>query len=237
MLKITRLGDAPFFPARNGAFLWKEKRLKIVDISVPVSADLPVWPGDSPIEIERYRLISDGDNSNNSRITCSVHSGTHVDAPAHFIEKGASIEQLPLETLVGPVTVIELPEADIITPELLDAQELAPETRRLLVKTKNSALWADPGHPFNPDFVALDSESARWMVNRGIDLVGIDYLSIQMFKDTEPLTHRILLDAGIVIIEGLDLRKVEPGDYQLMCLPIKLAGCEGAPARAVLIEE
>ena len=211
--------------------------MKIVDISVPINPGLPVWPGDPQIEIERYRLISDGNNSNDSRITCSVHSGTHVDAPAHFIENGASVEQLTLEILMGPVTVVELLEAGIITPELLEAQALAPETRRLLIKTKNSALWADPGHPFNPDFVALNSESSRWIVNKGIDLVGIDYLSIQMFKDTDPLTHRILLEAGIVIVEGLDLRKVDPGDYQLFCLPIKLAGCEGAPARAVLIEQ
>jgi arylformamidase len=199
--------------------------LKIVDISVSISAGLPVWPGDPQIEIERYRLISDGNNSND------------VDAPAHFIENGASVEQLPLEILMGPVTVVELVEAEIITPELLEAQALAPQTRRLLIKTKNSALWADPGHQFNPDFVALNSESARWIVNKGIDLVGIDYLSIQMFKDAEAPTHRTLLEAGIVIVEGLDLRKVAPGDYQLFCLPIKLAGCEGAPARAVLIEQ
>jgi arylformamidase len=211
--------------------------LKIVDISVSISAGLPVWPGDPQIEIERYRLISDGNNSNDSRIACSVHSGTHVDAPAHFIENGASVEQLPLEILMGPVTVVELVEAEIITPELLEAQALAPETRRLLIKTKNSDLWTDPDHQFNPDFVALNSESARWIVNKGIDLVGIDYLSIQMFKDAEAPTHRTLLEAGIVIVEGLDLRKVAPGDYQLFCLPIKLAGCEGAPARAVLIEQ
>ena len=209
--------------------------MKILDISVPISAGLPVWPGDPQIEIERYRLISDGNNSNDSRLTCSVHSGTHVDAPAHFIENGVSVEQLRLEILMGPVTVVELLEAEVITPELLEA--LAPETRRLLIKTKNSALWADPGHQFNPDFVALSSESARWIVHKGIDLVGIDYLSIQMFKDTGPLTHRTLLEAGIVIVEGLDLRKVAPGEYQLFCLPIKLAGCEGAPARAVLVEE
>lgn len=211
--------------------------MKIVDISVPINPGLPVWPGDPQIEIERYRLISDGNNSNDSRITCGVHSGTHVDAPAHFIENGASIEQLPLEILMGPVTVVAVLETEIITPQLLEAQALAPETRRLLIKTKNSALWADPGHPFNPDFVALNSESARWIVKNGIALVGIDYLSIQRFKDTEPLTHRILLEAGIVIVEGLDLRMVDPGDYQLCCLPIKLAGCEGAPARAVLIQQ
>jgi arylformamidase len=218
-------------------FYGREKRLKFVDISVPISAGLPVWPGDPQIEIERYRLISEGSNSNDSRITCSVHSGTHVDAPAHFIENGTSVEQLPLETLLGTVTVIELLEAERIEPELLEAQALAPEIRRLLIKTKNSALWANPDHEFVPDFVALSSESARWIVNKGIDLVGIDYLSIQMFKDTEPLTHRILLDAGVIIVEGLDLRQAAPGEYELCCLPIKLAGCEAAPARAVLIEK
>jgi arylformamidase len=217
--------------------LRKENLLKILDISVPISAELPVWPGDPPIVLERYKFISEENASNDSRIACSVHSGTHVDAPAHFIENGASVEQLPLEILMGPVTVVAPLEAEVITPQLLEAQALAPETRRLLIKTKNSALWADPGHPFNPDFVALNSESARWIVDKGIDLVGIDYLSIQMYKDTEALTHRTLLEAGIVIVEGLDLRKVDPGDYQLFCLPIKLAGCEGAPARAVLIEQ
>jgi arylformamidase len=217
--------------------LRKENLLKILDISVPISAELPVWPGDPPIVLERYKFISEENASNDSRIACSVHSGTHVDAPAHFIENGASVEQLPLEILMGPVTVVAPLEAEVITPQLLEAQALAPETRRLLIKTKNSALWADPGHPFNPDFVALNSESARWIMDKGIDLVGIDYLSIQMYKDTEALTHRTLLEAGIVIVEGLDLRKVDPGDYQLFCLPIKLAGCEGAPARAVLIEQ
>jgi arylformamidase len=137
---------------------------------------------------------------------------------------------------MGPATVVELPEANIITPELLEAQALSPQTRRLILKTKNSDLWNDPGHQFNPDFVALSSDSARWIVSKGIQLVGIDYLSIQMFKDTEPLTHRILLDANIIIIEGLDLRYIRPGVYELICLPIKLAGSEGAPARAVLVE-
>jgi len=211
--------------------------LKIFDISVPISAELPVWPSDPPIVLERYKVISEGNTSNDSRIACSVHSGTHVDAPAHFIENGSTVEELPLETLMGPATVVELSEVGIITPELLEAQALPPQTRRLLLKTKNSDLWTDPAHQFNPDFVALSSDSASWIVSKRIHLVGIDYLSIQLSKDAEPLTHRILLEAGIVIVEGLDLRKVDPGDYQLFCLPIKLAGCEGAPARAVLVEE
>jgi arylformamidase len=107
----------------------------------------------------------------------------------------------------------------------------------LLLKTKNSDLWSDPDHEFNPDFVALNAESARWIVNSRIKLIGIDYLSIQMFKDTKSLTHRILLEAGVIILEGLNLQAVKPGIYQLICLPLKLAGRDGAPARAILIEQ
>ena len=210
--------------------------MKIIDVSVSINPELPVWPGDPHIVLERYRTLSRGDASNDSRMACSVHCGTHVDAPAHFIEDGATIEQLSLEILVGTSTVIELPETDVITPDLLEAQGLGSQNKRLLLKTKNSDLWTNPGHQFNPDFVALSAESARWIVDKGLKLVGIDYLSIQPFKDTEPLTHRILLEAGIIIIEGLNLRDVNPGVYQLICLPLKLAGSEGAPARVILIE-
>lgn len=209
--------------------------MKIIDISIPLSPKSPVWPGDAPVVLDRYRELMKGDASNDSRLACSVHSGTHVDAPLHFIENGVTIEQLPLDILTGPARVVELLEVNVITPELIEAQKLAPETKRLLFKTTNSDLWDDPGHEFNPDFVALSPESADWIVARGIKLVGIDYLSIQMFNDTEPLTHSILLEAGVIILEGLDLRKASPGNYNLICLPIKLAGCEGAPARAILI--
>jgi arylformamidase len=210
--------------------------MKIFDISVAIHPKLPVWPGDPQVVLERYRKLSKGDASNDSRLACSVHCGTHLDAPAHFIENGATVEQLPLDMLVGNATVVEFPEIDMITPDLLETQKLDSQTDRLLLKTKNSDLWTDPDHEFNPDFVALSAESARWMVNSGIRLVGIDYLSIQMFKDAEPLTHRILLEAGIIILEGLNLREVKAGEYQLICLPLKLAGSEGAPARAILIE-
>jgi arylformamidase len=170
-------------------------------------------------------------------LACSVHTGTHVDAPAHFIDNGATVEQLPMEVLIGKAIVIDIPDEHIITPEIIEAQKLPVETERLLFKTKNSALWANPAHEFNPEFVALSAESARWIVSRGIKLVGIDYLSIQLFKDAAPLTHRILLEAGVIILEGLDLRAINPGTYQLICLPLKLAGSEGAPARAILIEK
>ena len=210
--------------------------MKILDISVPVTTALPVWPGDPQVVLERFRKISNGYDSNDSRIACSVHCGTHVDAPAHFIENGSTVEGLSLNILIGPAMVAEFPEIDRITPELLDNKNLPRRTKRLLLKTKNSDLWENPEHSFNQDFVALSAEAAAWMVERGIQLVGIDYLSIQLFSDNEPQTHRTLLEAGIIILEGLNLREVQPGCYQLICLPLKLAGSEGAPARAVLIE-
>ncbi|MGD8990756.1 MAG: cyclase family protein [Desulfobacterales bacterium] len=211
--------------------------MNILDVSVPLNAELPVWPGDPQIVLERYRCISEGDSSNDSRIACSVHSGTHVDAPAHFIQNGATVEQLPLDVLIGSATVFELLSDDIITPELLEAQALPGKIRRLLIKTKNSALWSNPNHQFNPDFVALNADAAAWIVEKGIHLVGVDYLSVQLYKDTEPLTHRILLEAGVIIVEGLNLHNVRQGSYQLICLPLKLAGSDGAPARAILIQE
>jgi arylformamidase len=107
----------------------------------------------------------------------------------------------------------------------------------VLFKTKNSALWADPAHQFNPDFVALSADAAKWLVHKGVRLVGVDYLSVQLYKDAEPLTHQILLEAGVIIVEGLNLKKARQASYQLVCLPLKLAGSEGAPARAILIEE
>ena len=211
--------------------------MRIFDISVSIHPKLPVWPGDPQIVLERYRQLANGDASNDSRLACSVHCGTHIDAPAHFIEKGNTIEQLSLDSLVGNATVVEFPKIHRITPDLLETQKIDTQTNRLLLKTKNSELWADPEHEFYPDYVALSAEAARWIVNNGIQLVGIDYLSIQLFKDAEPLTHRILLEAGVIILEGLNLRDVKPGTYQLICLPLKLTGSDGAPARAILIQE
>ena len=215
----------------------KNNSLRLFDISVPVSSALPVWPGDSQIILERYRAISKGDASNDSRLACSVHSGTHVDAPAHVLKNGLTVDQLPLDALIGRATVVEFQQADVITPDILAALELPSETTRLLFKTRNSALWADPGHQFNPDFTALNSEAAEWVVRKGIRLIGIDYLSVQMFNENEPSTHSILLDSGVIVVEGLNLQEVQPGNYQLICLPIKLVGGDGAPARAILIEE
>jgi arylformamidase len=215
----------------------RDNLLNILDISVPLSAELPVWPGDPQIILERYRCISEGNASNDSKIACSVHSGTHVDAPAHFIENGATVDQLPLDILIGSAVVVELLNVDTITPEILESVTVPVEMKRMLFKTKNSALWTDPRHQFNPDFVALSADAAEWLVHKGVRLVGVDYLSVQLYKDTEPLTHQILLEAGVVIVEGLNLHKARQASYQLVCLPLNLAGSEGAPARAILIEE
>ncbi len=211
--------------------------MQVWDISLSVSANLPVWPGDPPVQLERYLEISAGNIANVSHLSCGVHVGTHVDAPVHFIEKGLATEELPLDILIGPALVVEVHGEEAITPSHLDALKVPVGTARLLLKTPNSALWTDPYQEFYPDFVALTPEAAIWMVEKGVRLVGIDYLSVQTFRDPEPLTHRTLLGAGVVIVEGLNLQKVPPGSYQFVCLPVKLVGSDGSPARAVLIKE
>lgn len=211
--------------------------MKIWDISVSVSPRLATWPGDPPIVLKRYRTIAQGSVSNDSLLSCSVHTGTHVDAPLEYIERGKSVEQLPLDVLIGPVFVAEFPHTNAITPDHLEDLRLPDGTTRVLFKTRNSALWADSDREFYPDFVALTTDAARWVVEKGIRLVGIDYLSVQLFHDRHPLTHRVLIDGEVVIVEGLNLQDVSVGAYQFVCLPLKLVGSDGAPARAVLLED
>lgn len=209
--------------------------MTIYDISIPISPGLPVWPGDPPVELERVCDMAQGDECNVSRLVCSVHTGTHVDAPRHFLPQGATVEALALDVLIGAAVVVEMPDCDAITPADLDSLHLPLGTTRLLFKTRNSQLWRQPEHPFEPNFVALTSDAAAWVVDRGIQLVGVDYLSVQRFYDSEPLTHCRLLEAGVVIVEGLNLAAVAPGEYHFICLPLKLVGSDGAPARAVLV--
>lgn len=206
-----------------------------IDISVGVSPDLPVWPGDPPLELERIASLADGDEANVSRLAAGVHVGTHVDAPLHFVEGGASVDQLDPETLVGPARVVELPEIDVIDAAALERAAPPVASQRLLFRTRNSRLWGDPAVGFQRDFVAIDESGARWLVERKVRLVGVDYLSVAPWGQAAA-THKVLLEAGVVIVEGLDLRSVEPGQYVLYCLPIKLMGSDGAPARALLTE-
>jgi arylformamidase len=185
--------------------------------------------------LERLKSIETGGSSNVSRLALSVHAGTHVDAPVHFIPGAAGVETLPLDVLMGRALVLDLPGANPITAAALERARLPRRTRRLLIKTRNSAFWRRKETEFRTDFVALDAEAARWLVDRKIALVGVDYLSVAPWGAGAP-THQILLQAGVVIVEGLDLSGIKPGRYDFICLPLKLLGSDGAPARAVLIE-
>jgi arylformamidase len=204
------------------------------DITLPISKELPVWPGDPPFEIRHIDSIAAGGNTNTSWISMSAHTGTHVDAPDHFLNNGKTIESLPLNVLSGRVYVLHLPKAKVITADMLKEAEIPPRTRRVLFKTCNSNHWSNGENDFQTDFVGLGEDGARYLVDRGFKLVGIDYLSIAPYKQSRP-THEILLKAGMVIVEGLDLSQVSAGRYTLYCLPLKLAGSDGAPARAILI--
>ena len=206
---------------------------KIIDISVPVLPGMPVWPGDGGIRILPVKRMAAGDKNNVSRLDCGVHIGTHVDAPWHFLEDGSTVEQLPLDVMMGKAFVAYLPEVDVITAETLARLKLPGDTTRLLLRTRNSELWETGVIEFRKDFVALTSDAAQWLVGQGIRLIGVDYLSVHRYGDG-PLTHQILLRAGIVIIEGLNMAGVAPGTYELICLPLRLCGADGAPARAVL---
>lgn len=209
--------------------------MRIYDISVTVSDSLPVWPGDPKVLIQRVSKLEDGAEANVSRLEMGVHMGTHVDAPYHFLGgKALKSDQLSLKVLTGRVYVLHLPEVDLINADVLRNAEIPPRTRRILFRTRNSRFWTKYKSEFRQDYVGLSEDGARYLVEKGIRLVGIDYLSIAPFSATVP-THKILLEGGVIIVEGLDLSSVSQGRYTLHCLPLKLAGSEGAPARAILV--
>jgi len=211
--------------------------MKIFDISLTISPNLPVWPGDPPIVLEQIESMEKGAHANVSRLNVGVHIGTHVDAPHHFMNDGRTIEKLSLDVLTGPCYVTQLPDGvEAITAEALDGISLPADTMRILFGTSNSRLWSRGEMEFQEDFVAVTEDGANWLVDRGIRLVGVDYLSVAPYGDSVP-THTILLQAGVVVIEGLDLSAVPRGFYDLYCLPLKLLGSEGAPARAILIQK
>lgn len=208
--------------------------MEIIDISVPLQPDMPVWPDTEGVRITPTARLRSGDPANSSKLECGLHAGTHVDAPWHFLEEGDTVERLSLDAMIGSALVVYLPDVDSISAR--DLAGLVPAgTTRLLLRTRNSQLWADKVAEFRPDYVALTPDAAEWIVKEGVRLLGIDYLSVQRYGDSSS-THRILLQKRVVILEGLNLAYVEPGDYDLICLPLYLVGAEGAPARAVLIK-
>jgi arylformamidase len=201
---------------------------KLHDISVPIHAGMPVYDGNPGFRLERVTSIADGADANVSRLDLGVHNGTHVDAPVHFIDGGAGTESLDLEALIGPAYVVDATAVSgDLDAEALGSLAFPSDLTRILFKTSNSQLWSRSS--FTREFVRLTGTGARFLIERGVRLVGIDYLSI---GDAD--AHRELLAVGVIALEGLDLREVDPGGYELICLPMRLEGSDGAPARAIL---
>ena len=205
---------------------------KCHDISLSLSGDTVRWVAAPPMELVERRRMSRGDAINASAVTMSVHSGTHVDAPFHFIPDGATIDGLPLEAFIGPARVCAVDAGRHITAEHVNALRLDGETR-VLFKTRNSALLARPD--YDPDFTAFSVDAAHALVQRGVTLVGLDYLSVAHADEQVPV-HRAFLDHGVILLEGIDLSQIAPGRYELICFPLRLRGADGAPCRAVLRE-
>ncbi len=206
------------------------------DVSVPISTLLPTYPGDPGVEIKQWLALDRGDPANVTAIDFGAHTGTHVDAPAHFIPGGAKLAALDLETLIGEVQVIEISDDVLEITDTHIKHQVPRGTERVLFKTRNSAFWNNPEGQFRADYTYISPPAARCLVAGGVRLVGIDYLSVEQFQPPRYETHEELLSAGVIIIEGLDLRAVAAGIYELICLPLKIAGGagDGAPARVVL---
>ena len=200
--------------------------MNLIDITVPIRDGMFVYDGDPTVTLTRVKAIEDGQVANISRLDFGVHSGTHIDAPLHFIEGGTAAEDLPLEPYVVDATSVE----GVLDAGALEQLELPDGAERLLFKTPNSQLWEEDR--FSHEFVHLTGNGAQLLLDRGVKLVGLDYLSVG-----DPEAHRVLLGGGVVAMEGLDLRRVDPGPYRLVCLPLKIVGSDGAPARAVLVKE
>lgn len=206
--------------------------MKVFDISVPVRNGGPVYPGNPAIHIAPHSELSKGASSNLSTIAIGSHTGTHVDAQHHFVDGGTTVDHLPLDVLIGPARLIAFPhDVMSVTAAMLQQHDLRG-VQRLLIHTRNSSFVNDP--TFHPDFTFVAPDAAEHLVSCGVKLVGVDYYSIEQFRSGHHKTHKALLTKGIVIVEGLDFSRVPAGDYNLYCLPLLLAGLDGAPARAVL---
>jgi len=203
-----------------------------IDISVPIHTGMTHWPDNPPVKVERMLDMDAGDVCNVSQMSLGVHTGTHVDAPRHFLRDGISVERAPINALIGTARVIEIADTRTITVDELRRHDIQRD-ERILFKTLNSLrCWQTDD--FIEDFVYISQEAARYLAQAHVQTVGVDYLSVGGYLTDGPETHRALLTAGIWIIEGLNLSLAPPGTYELVCLPLKIAEADGAPARAVL---
>jgi arylformamidase len=205
---------------------------KLLDVSVPLAAGMPAYPGNPDFELQPVKRVAEGASSNVSRLVLGTHTGTHVDAPRHFFDDGAGVDALALDLLLGRARVVEISKRGGIGAEELAAAGLR-EDLRVLLKTPNSALW-NGGTGFHSDYTYVTEEGALYLVGQGVKVIGVDYLSVEQFKKAGAPAHRALLSHGVVIIEGLNLSEAEPGMYEMYCLPLRIAGGDGAPARVIL---
>ena len=205
--------------------------MKLIDVSVPLDSTLPSYPNNLPFSLEAVTRLARGDSSNVSALHMSAHSGTHVDAPRHFFDDGTGTEAFPLAMLIGRARVIEVRTRAGITADDLAGIDLSEDVR-LLIKTTNSRLWGNP--EFHKEYVGIAESGARYLVDHGIKVLGVDYLSVEVFETLGAPAHHLLLGGGTIVIEGLNLRDVDPGVYEMFCLPLRIVGSDGAPARVVL---
>lgn len=206
-----------------------------IDVSLPISPGLLTWPGNPPVELLPNQRIAAGDGANVSELHLGTHSGTHVDPPVHFVEGAAGIDHVPIDVLMGPCWVADATDrGGALGADDLDALQVPAGTERLLLRTDNSELWRTMPTAFPDSYTSVGTDAARWIVERGLQLVGIDFLGIEARGTTGHPTHVELLSNGVVIVEGLNLGDVEPGGYDLVVMPLRIAGGDGGPARAVL---
>jgi arylformamidase len=206
---------------------------RIYDISVPIRSGGLVYPGNPEIEISLQQAVAKGAGANVSFVRFGSHTGTHADAARHFFDDGQTVDKIPLDRLIGPALLLAFPD-DLRSVGVADLQKHDLKGhKRVLLRTRNSALLSKKD--FVPDYTYLAPDGAQYLVDKGVELVGIDYLSIEQFHSGHHKTHRTLLERSVVILEGLDLSVPVAGEYQLICLPLRIEGCDGAPARAVLI--
>jgi len=209
--------------------------MRIIDVSIPISNDMVCFPGDPNPQISRVYSIEKGEVANVSKLILSSHTGTHIDAPAHFIKNSNTIDKIPLERLIGKVRVLDVGEEDSITKKFLESKDIQ-YNERIFFKTKNS-WYLKRDTKFFKNFVYLSVDAAEYLVEKKVEVVGIDYLSIEEFNSKNFPVHRLLLSNDVVIVEGLCLLDVNEGKYKYVALPLKIEECDGAPARVIIIED
>jgi arylformamidase len=206
---------------------------RIYDISVPIRSGGLVYPGNPEIDISLQQAVAKGASANVSNIRFGSHTGTHADAARHFFDDGQPVDKIPLERLIGPAMLVSFGDKVLSVGAAELREHDVKGHKRILIRTRNSALLSQ--EEFVKDYTYLAPDGAQYLVDLGVELVGVDYLSIEQFHSGHHRTHRTLLGHSVVIVEGLDLSAPPPGEYQLICLPLRIEGCDGAPARAVLI--